>query len=121
MPARSCVHPRAEIVASVKVDRSFELQVRDSSGNLQARPAHWRIYQSTDAWRHEGSLMRERTAKPAVWAAVLMIIFLLAPCLRAQGTEATLSGKVTDSLGAAVANARDRKSTRLNSSHTVNS
>ena len=50
--------------------------------------------------------MRERTAKLAVWAAVLMIIFLLAPCLRAQGTEATLSGKVTDSLGAAVANAR---------------
>ena len=50
--------------------------------------------------------MRETTAKLTVWAAVLMIIFGLAPCLRAQGAEATLSGKVTDSSGAAVANAR---------------
>jgi hypothetical protein len=35
-----------------------------------------------------------------------MIVLLLAPCLRAQESEATLSGKVTDSSGAAVANAK---------------
>jgi hypothetical protein len=50
--------------------------------------------------------MKERTAKVAVSAAVLMIVFLFAPCLRAQEAEGTLSGKVTDSSGAAVANAK---------------
>lgn len=50
--------------------------------------------------------MRERTAKVAVGAVVLMIVSLLAPCLRAQEAEGTLSGKVTDSSGAAVANAK---------------
>jgi len=35
-----------------------------------------------------------------------MIVLLLAPCLRAQEGEATLSGKVTDSSGAAVAEAK---------------
>lgn len=50
--------------------------------------------------------MRERTAKVAVGAVVLMIVSLLAPCLRAQEAEGMLSGKVTDSSGAAVANAK---------------
>lgn len=50
--------------------------------------------------------MREKTAKLAVSAAFLILIFLLAPCLRAQEAEATLLGKVTDSSGAAVANAK---------------
>ena len=50
--------------------------------------------------------MRERTAKPVVGTAVLMIVALLAPCLRAQDVKTTLLGKVTDSSGAAVASAR---------------
>src|SRR2546429_6053152 len=49
--------------------------------------------------------MRVRTAKLAGSAAVLTVVSLLAPCLRAQESEATLSGKVTDSSGA-VANAK---------------
>jgi Carboxypeptidase regulatory-like domain len=49
--------------------------------------------------------MRGRKAKVAVGAVVLMIVSLLAPCLRAQEAEGTLSGRVTDSSGAAVANA----------------
>jgi len=35
-----------------------------------------------------------------------MVVSLLAPCLRAQESEATLSGRVTDSSGAGVANAK---------------
>lgn len=50
--------------------------------------------------------MRESVAKAAVGAIVLMIVSLLAPCSRAQEEDATLSGKVTDSSGAAVANAK---------------
>lgn len=50
--------------------------------------------------------MGERTAKLAVGAAVLTIVPLLAPCLRAREGEATLSGKVTDSSGAAIINAK---------------
>ena len=50
--------------------------------------------------------MRVRTAKLAGSAAVLMVVSLLAPCLRAQESEATLSGRVTDSSGAGVANAK---------------
>lgn len=50
--------------------------------------------------------MRERTARLAVTAAVLMIVTFFAPRLRAQEGEATLSGKVTDSSGAAVANVK---------------
>lgn len=50
--------------------------------------------------------MRERTAKLAVCVVVPMIITLLAPCMRAQEAEATRSGKVTDSSGTAVANAK---------------
>lgn len=49
--------------------------------------------------------MREKTAKLAVSAAFLMLTFSFAPCLRAQQAEATVSGKVADSSGAAVANA----------------
>lgn len=50
--------------------------------------------------------MRERAVTIAVGALVLMIVSLLAPCLRAQEAEGTLSGKVTDSSGAAVADAK---------------
>lgn len=50
--------------------------------------------------------MRERTAKAAVGTAVLVIVSLLAPNLRAQEAEGTLSGKITDSSGAVVANAK---------------
>lgn len=50
--------------------------------------------------------MTKKTAKFAISAAFLLLIFLLAPCLRAQEAEATLLGKVTDSSGAAVANAK---------------
>ena len=50
--------------------------------------------------------MRERTAKTAVGTAVLVIVSLLAPNLRAQEAEGTLSGKITDSSGAVVANAK---------------
>lgn len=50
--------------------------------------------------------MRERPAKVAVSAIVLMFVSLLAPSLRGQETGGTLSGKVTDSSGAAVANAK---------------
>lgn len=50
--------------------------------------------------------MTEKTAKLAASTALLMLIFLLAPCLRAQEGEATLLGKVTDSSGAAVVNAK---------------
>ena len=49
--------------------------------------------------------MRDRTANLAS-ALVVMIVLLLAPCLRAQESEATLSGKVTDASGAIVANAK---------------
>ncbi|HEX8766315.1 MAG TPA: carboxypeptidase-like regulatory domain-containing protein [Candidatus Acidoferrum sp.] len=48
--------------------------------------------------------MRERTAQVAVGAVVFMIVSLLVPCLRAQETEGTLSGTVTDSSRAALAN-----------------
>ena len=50
--------------------------------------------------------MTEKTAKLGVSAAFLVLTFLFAPCLRAQEAEATLLGKVTDSSGAAVANAK---------------
>jgi hypothetical protein len=50
--------------------------------------------------------MRERTASPAIGAVFLAIVLLLAPCLPAQGAEATLSGKVTDPSSAAVAHAK---------------
>lgn len=50
--------------------------------------------------------MKGRTAKLALSAPVLMMVVLLAPCLRAQEAEGTLSGKVTDSSGAVVANAK---------------
>jgi hypothetical protein len=49
--------------------------------------------------------MTEKTAKLGVSAAFLMLTFLFVPCLQAQEAEATLLGKVTDSAGAAVANA----------------
>ena len=49
--------------------------------------------------------MTEKTAKLALSAAFLTLIFLVTPCVRAQEAEATLSGKVTDSSGAAVATA----------------
>lgn len=48
--------------------------------------------------------MRERTARLAA-CAVLMIFSLSVPLLQAQQAEATLSGKVTDSSGAALPNA----------------
>jgi Carboxypeptidase regulatory-like domain len=50
--------------------------------------------------------MREGAARRAVGVSVLAIAFLLVPCLQAQETGATLSGKVTDPSGAAVANAK---------------
>lgn len=43
--------------------------------------------------------MRERMAKPVVGTAILIIVALLDPCLRAQDVETTLLGKVTDSSG----------------------
>lgn len=49
--------------------------------------------------------MRERTAQLAA-CAVLMIFSLPVPLLQAQQAEATLSGKVTDSSGAALPNAK---------------
>ncbi|HEX2664982.1 MAG TPA: carboxypeptidase-like regulatory domain-containing protein [Candidatus Acidoferrum sp.] len=49
--------------------------------------------------------MRERTARLAA-CAVLMIFSLSVPLLQAQQAEATLSGKVTDSSGAALPNAK---------------
>lgn len=49
--------------------------------------------------------MRERTARLAA-CAVLMIFSLPVPLLQAQQAEATLSGKVTDSSGAALPNAK---------------
>lgn len=49
--------------------------------------------------------MRERTAQLAT-CAVLMIFSLPVPLLQAQQAEATLSGKVTDSSGAALPNAK---------------
>lgn len=45
--------------------------------------------------------MRERKAQLAA-CAVLMIFSLPVPLLQAQQAEATLSGKVTDSSGAAL-------------------
>lgn len=50
--------------------------------------------------------MRERRPGIVVGAVVLVIASLLAPCLQAQEEESTLSGKITDSSGAAVANAK---------------
>ena len=49
--------------------------------------------------------MRERTARLAA-CAVLVILSLPVPLLQAQQAESTLSGKVTDSSGAAVPNAK---------------
>lgn len=49
--------------------------------------------------------MRERAARLAA-CAVLVILSLPVPLLQAQQAESTLSGKVTDSSGAAVPNAK---------------
>lgn len=50
--------------------------------------------------------MSEKRSSGAVGAIVLMIASMLVPCSRAQETEGTLLGRVTDSSGAVVANAK---------------
>src|SRR5256885_10081834 len=49
----------------------------------------------------------------------LAFVVIAAPAALAQTSTGSIRGYVTDASGAPVAGARDRKSTRLNSSHLV--